>query len=88
MLSLGRASRSKRRNIFASTPLFVPVARNEFIPALLESRGDIASANLTITPERLKQVDFADPWVVRIVHHAYLVGFSAPGPWCLKISSR
>ena len=41
--------------------LFVPVARNDLIPALLEGRGDIAAANLTITPERLKQVDFANP---------------------------
>jgi membrane-bound lytic murein transglycosylase MltF len=41
--------------------LFVPVARDELIPALLEGRGDIASANLTITPARLKQVDFTDP---------------------------
>jgi len=41
--------------------VFVPVARDQFIPTLLEGRGDIASANLTITPERLKQVDFTDP---------------------------
>ena len=41
--------------------LFVPVARNELIPALRDGRGDIAAANLTITPERLKQVDFANP---------------------------
>jgi membrane-bound lytic murein transglycosylase MltF len=41
--------------------VFVPVARAELIPALLEGRGDIAAANLTITPERLKHVDFADP---------------------------
>jgi membrane-bound lytic murein transglycosylase MltF len=41
--------------------LFVPVARDELIPALLDGRGDIAAANLTITPERLKQVDFANP---------------------------
>jgi len=40
--------------------LFIPVARDELIPALLAGRGDIASANLTITPGRLKQVDFAD----------------------------
>jgi membrane-bound lytic murein transglycosylase MltF len=31
------------------------------IPALLEGRGDIAVANLTISPERLKQVDFSLP---------------------------
>ena len=42
--------------------VFVPVARDQLIPALLEGRGDIASANLTITPARLKQVDFTDPW--------------------------
>jgi len=41
--------------------VFVPVARDELIPALFQGRGDIAAANLTITPNRLKQVDFADP---------------------------
>jgi membrane-bound lytic murein transglycosylase MltF len=41
--------------------LMVPVARDAIIPALLEGRGDIAMANLTITPERLKQVDFSNP---------------------------
>jgi len=41
--------------------LFVPVARDQIIPALREGRGDVAMANLTITPERLKQVDFSDP---------------------------
>ena len=43
--------------------IFVPVSRDELIPALLEGRGDIAAANLTITPERLKQVDFTDPTI-------------------------
>jgi membrane-bound lytic murein transglycosylase MltF len=41
--------------------IYVPVARNDIIPALLEGRGDVAMANLTITPERLKQVDFTNP---------------------------
>ena len=40
---------------------FVPVSRDELLPALIEGRGDIAAANLTITPERLKVVDFAAP---------------------------
>jgi len=35
--------------------VFVPVARDKVIPALLEGQGDMAMANLTITPERLKQ---------------------------------
>ena len=43
--------------------LYVPVDRDEIIPALLEGRGDVAMANLTMTPERLKQVDFTDPTV-------------------------
>jgi membrane-bound lytic murein transglycosylase MltF len=42
---------------------FVPTARDKLIPDLLAGRGDIAAANLTITPERLKQVDFSDPSV-------------------------
>jgi membrane-bound lytic murein transglycosylase MltF len=41
--------------------VFVPVSRDELMPALLEGRGDIAAANLTITPERLNQADFSNP---------------------------
>ena len=42
---------------------FIPVSRDELLPGLVAGRGDIAAANLTITPERLKTVDFADPWL-------------------------
>ena len=41
--------------------VFVPVSRDELLPALLEGRGDVAAANLTITRERQKLVDFTDP---------------------------
>jgi membrane-bound lytic murein transglycosylase MltF len=41
--------------------VFVPVSREDLMPALLEGRGDIAAANLTITPERLNQADFSNP---------------------------
>ena len=41
--------------------VFVPVSRDQLIPALLDGRGDIATANLTITPERRKRVDFSIP---------------------------
>ncbi len=41
--------------------IFVPVARDELISGLIEGRGDIAAAGLTITPERLELVDFSDP---------------------------
>ena len=40
---------------------FIPVSRDQLIPALLEGRGDIAAANITITPERRGFVDFSIP---------------------------
>ncbi|HXV60728.1 MAG TPA: lytic transglycosylase F, partial [Vicinamibacteria bacterium] len=42
--------------------LLMPVARDELIPRLLAGQGDIAAATLTVTPERLKLVDFSDPF--------------------------
>ncbi|MEZ5866714.1 MAG: lytic transglycosylase F [Geminicoccaceae bacterium] len=41
--------------------LMVPVDRDTLLPALAAGHGDIAAANLTITPERQATVDFADP---------------------------
>jgi len=40
----------------------VPVSRDQLVPWLLEGRGDIAMVNLTITPQRLEQVDFSEPF--------------------------
>jgi len=40
---------------------FIPVSRDQLIPALLEGRGDVAAANLTVTPERQELVDFSIP---------------------------
>ena len=41
--------------------LFIPVSRDELLAGLTQGRGDIAVAGLTITPERLKTIDFTDP---------------------------
>jgi membrane-bound lytic murein transglycosylase MltF len=41
--------------------VFVPVRRDQLLPALRDGRGDIAVASLTITPERQKLVDFSVP---------------------------
>ena len=60
MLEAELNKKFKTKNIRVHV-LYVPVARNDIIPALLEGRGDVAMANLTITPERLKQVDFTNP---------------------------
>jgi membrane-bound lytic murein transglycosylase MltF len=42
---------------------FIPLSRDELIPALLEGKGDIVMANLTVTPERAAKVDFTEPWI-------------------------
>jgi len=45
---------------------FIPVSRDELLPALIEGKGDVVMANLTVTPERLKTVDFVDPWIAGV----------------------
>ena len=42
---------------------FVPMARDELIPALLAGKGDIIMADMTVTAERLTLVDFTEPWI-------------------------
>jgi membrane-bound lytic murein transglycosylase MltF len=39
--------------------VFIPVSRDELLPAVAAGRADIAAAALTATPERQKVVDFA-----------------------------
>ncbi len=41
--------------------VFIPVPRDQLIPALRQGYGDLAAANLTITATRLQQVDFSAP---------------------------
>lgn len=41
--------------------IFVPVTREQIFTALNEGKGDIAAANLTVTPERQKRAMFTDP---------------------------
>jgi len=46
--------------------VFVPVSRDELLPALMDGRGDIVMGNLTVTAERRKTVDFVDPWITDV----------------------
>ena len=46
--------------------IFLPVYRDQLIPSLLEGKGDIAVGNLTITEERLAQVDFSEPFLTDV----------------------
>jgi len=57
--------------------LFIPVLRDQLMPWLVEGRGDIAAANLTITPQRQKQVDFSDP-LISDIKELLVTGPAAP----------
>jgi membrane-bound lytic murein transglycosylase MltF len=57
--------------------IFIPVGRDELLPALTEGKGDIAAAGLTVTPERQKLVDFAAP-IVKDVSEVVLTGPASP----------
>src|SRR5262249_20670344 len=41
--------------------IFIPTTRDDLIPELVAGRGDIVAANMTVTPWRAGQVDFALP---------------------------
>ena len=41
--------------------VYFPVRRDQIIPMLRDGRGDLAAADLTITPERRELVDFSSP---------------------------
>jgi membrane-bound lytic murein transglycosylase MltF len=45
---------------------FVPVSRNELLPALIDGKGDIVMADLTVTPERQQVADFTEPWIAGV----------------------
>lgn len=55
----------------------IPVARDQLLPFLVEGRADLAAASLTITPERLKEVDFSIP-VYRGVKEVVVTGPRSP----------
>jgi membrane-bound lytic murein transglycosylase MltF len=48
------------------TMVFLPVSLDRLIPDLMEGKGDIAAAGLTITPERRKKVAFTDPYLANV----------------------
>ena len=57
--------------------VFVPVARDELISGLIEGRGDIAAAGLTLTAERDELIDFSRP-VSRKLSEILVTGPAAP----------
>ena len=57
--------------------VFVPTRRDRILQDLVDGKGDIAAANLTITAERSAIVDFAKPWLTG-VKEILVTGPSAP----------
>jgi len=57
--------------------VFIPVNRDELLPALVAGKGDIAAANLTVTAQRAKLVDFSSP-VYRNVSELVVSGPVSP----------
>jgi len=45
---------------------FVPVSRDQLLPALIDGRGDIVIGDLTVIGERQQLVDFTDPWIANV----------------------
>jgi membrane-bound lytic murein transglycosylase MltF len=57
-LNAGIGRRERRVNV-----VYVPVSFADLIPALLEGRGDVAAAGLTVTEARRQQVAFTTPYL-------------------------
>ncbi|HTT13306.1 MAG TPA: transporter substrate-binding domain-containing protein [Burkholderiaceae bacterium] len=56
---------------------FIPVGRDEIFSALVAGKGDIAAANLSITPRRQELVDFSTPHTTN-VSELVLTGPASP----------
>jgi len=56
-----KLAKEKKQKHLKVQVMFIPVARDELLQALATGKGDIAGANLTITAERQKLVDFSSP---------------------------
>ena len=59
----------------------IPVPRDKLIDYLVEGRGDLAAASLTITPERASRVDFTRPGATKVAEIA------VTGPGGLSLGS-
>ena len=54
-------NKARKKNQPQIRVLMIPVPRDRLFTGLNEGLGDIAAANLTVTPRRQKQVQFSDP---------------------------
>lgn len=71
---LNKRHGAKKNRIYVG---FVPTPREKLLDNLVAGKGDIAAGTLTVTPQRRKLVDFADPWATG-VREVLVTGPSAP----------
>jgi membrane-bound lytic murein transglycosylase MltF len=71
---LNKAKKTKNLRV---NVVFIPVRRDQLIPALVDGLGDIAASGITITPARDKLIDFSDP-IVKPVNEIVVAGPDSP----------
>lgn len=71
----------KHSKVLAKRPLtvfIIPTTRDKLLPEVVRGLGDIAVGNLTVTPDRLKTVDFAAPAKLSSVKELIITGPRSP----------
>ncbi|MBU1277495.1 MAG: HipA domain-containing protein [Proteobacteria bacterium] len=71
------AKQGKKKKHLKVHIILIPVARDKLLSYLVQGKGDIAAANLTVTSKRLKQVDFCAPFSNE-VNEVVVTGPGAP----------
>lgn len=54
------------RRDFQMNVVFVPVPFDQLVPSLVQGKGDVAAAGLTVTPQREKLAGFTDPYLTGV----------------------
>jgi membrane-bound lytic murein transglycosylase MltF len=73
---LAAENKLKNKNLKVRV-VFIPLRRDQLLPGLAAGKGDVAAANLTITPERQKLVDFTVASLSN-VSEVMVTGLSSP----------
>ncbi|MDN0074037.1 transporter substrate-binding domain-containing protein [Crenobacter sp. SG2303] len=60
------------------TVIIIPTTRDKLLPGVANGLADIATGNLTVTPERQKLVDFAVPPYQRLMSELVITGPASP----------
>ncbi len=68
----------RRKTHLRVNVVFVPVSRAQLQEALLEGRGDLIAAGITVTAERRKVVDFSIPTTTKGIDQIVVTGPKAP----------